>query len=145
MTIERIGTVDDRLLGAVQRLIPQLSSRAQAPGRADLQALVESDAASLFVALVKKRYKWIVGMVTLVCYQVPSGRVARIEDLVVDQAARGHGYGRALTEAAIRHARTLGAKAVDLTSNPSRKAANHLYKNMGFRLGRTNVYRLWLE
>ena len=49
--------------------------------------------------------------------------------------------GRALVEAAVAHAATLGARTVDLTSRPSREAANRLYQRAGFHLRETNVYR----
>ena len=48
-------------------------------------------------------------------------------------------------EAAVDRARALGAKTVDLTSRPSREAANRLYVRMGFELRTTNVYRFSLE
>ena len=42
---------------------------------------------------------------------------------------------------AIDIARDLGAKTVDLTSRPSREAANRLYQRIGFEPRETNVYR----
>ena len=35
----------------------------------------------------------------------------------------------------------LGAKTIDLTSRPSREAANRLYQRLGFEMRETNVYR----
>jgi len=46
---------------------------------------------------------------------------------------------------AIEYARSAGAKAVDLTSKPSRIAANQLYRKTGFLLRETNVYRYLLK
>jgi ribosomal protein S18 acetylase RimI-like enzyme len=66
---------------------------------------------------------------------------AWIEDVVVDDAARGQGMGEALTLAAIERARQEGAKTVDLTSRPSREAANRLYQRVGFKPRQTNLYR----
>ena len=42
---------------------------------------------------------------------------------------------------AIKIARQLGAKTVDLTSRPSREAANRLYNRLGFVQRDTNIYR----
>jgi ribosomal protein S18 acetylase RimI-like enzyme len=66
---------------------------------------------------------------------------AWIEDVVVDEAARGQGVGAALTNAAIRLANQRGARTVDLTSRPSREGANRLYQRLGFLERETNVYR----
>ena len=59
--------------------------------------------------------------------------------------ARGEGIGEQLTEAAIAEARRRGARTIDLTSRPSREAANALYQKMGFELRETNVYRLVVD
>ena len=64
-----------------------------------------------------------------------------IGHMVVDELARGHGVGEALNRAALDDARRRGAKTVDLTSRPSRAAANRLYQRLGFVARETNVYR----
>ena len=83
----------------------------------------------------------IVGSLTLAFYRIPTGLKAWIEDVVVDDAARGHGVGRSMNEAALDLARRRGAKNVALTSRPSREAANRLYQRIGFRVRDTNLYR----
>jgi ribosomal protein S18 acetylase RimI-like enzyme len=80
-------------------------------------------------------------MLTLVTFPIPTGLRAWIEDVVVDETARGQGVGAALTEEAVRRARTVGARTVDLTSRPTRQAANRLYERLGFELRETNAYR----
>ena len=84
------------------------------------------------------------GMLTLVTFRLPTGVRAWVEDVVVDSAARGQGVGEALTQAAIELAAARGAQTVDLTSRPSREAANRLYRRMGFEPRETNVYRFQL-
>ena len=79
---------------------------------------------------------------TLVLFRIPTGLRAWIEDVVVDEAARGRGVGETLNRAAIEWARGAGATTVDLTSRPSREAANRLYRRLGFQERATNVYRL---
>ena len=76
---------------------------------------------------------------------IPTGVRAWIEDVVVDTSARGKGAGEALTRAALERAAELGAKTVDLTSRPSREAANRLYQRVGFVLRQSNLYRYTLE
>ena len=78
-------------------------------------------------------------------FPIPTGTRAWIEDVVVDEAARGSGVGAALNQAALDHARARGAKTVDLTSRPSREAANRLYQRLGFEPRETNVYRYELD
>jgi ribosomal protein S18 acetylase RimI-like enzyme len=53
--------------------------------------------------------------------------------------------GVALTKEAVRLARAAGARTVDLTSRPSREAANRLYERLGFQLRDSEVYRLAAE
>lgn len=136
-----VHAVDDELLEAFNRLIPQLSSSSPPPSRDHLVALVDSEDTALFVARVDGR---ILGSLTLACYRIPTGTKAWIEDVVVDADARGQGLGELLTEAAIEEARSRGAKDVSLTSRPSREAANRLYRRLGFEPRETNIYRYTL-
>jgi ribosomal protein S18 acetylase RimI-like enzyme len=87
----------------------------------------------------------VVGMLTLAVFLLPSGVRAWIEDVVVDDEARGAGIASALVQAALDRARQLGARTVDLTSRPEREAANRLYVRLGFAPRETNVYRYSLE
>lgn len=130
--------VDDELVEAFQRLIPQLSSSSPPPGPEHLAAIVASPDTVLFVARVGGR---ILGSLTLAFYRIPTGLKAWIEDVVVDDAARGRGVGAELSLAALSEARARGAKDVSLTSRPSREAANRLYQRIGFAARDTNVYR----
>jgi ribosomal protein S18 acetylase RimI-like enzyme len=103
-----------------------------------LARIVSHQAITLFIA---RSGGVIVGMLTLVTFPLPSGLRARIEDVVVDQDARGQGVGTALTMAAIDLAQRQGARSIDLTSRASRVAANRLYEQLGFQLRDSNVYR----
>lgn len=80
------------------------------------------------------------GVLTLVWYDVPSGRKAWVEDVVVDAAARGCGAGEALVKAGTEHAARIGAAKVMLTSNPAREAARALYRKIGFEEAGTTVF-----
>ena len=72
------------------------------------------------------------------------GKVGHLEDVVVDESARGHGAGEALNRAALAEAKRRGAITVELTSRPSREAANRLYQRLGFVQRETNIYRYTL-
>ncbi len=136
--------VDDELVAAFARLTPQLSSSSPAPGADQLAAIVASPATVLFVARDIDSGE-IVGSLTLALFRIPTGMRAWIEDVVVDETARGKGVARALNQAALDRARREGARTVDLTSRPSRDVANKLYKRIGFEQRETNVYRYSLE
>ena len=136
--------VDEELIAAFDRLTPQLSSSSPAPGADELAAIVSSPATVLFVARDIDS-GGIVGSLTLALFRIPTGLRAWIEDVVVDESFRGKGVGAALTETALERARREGAKTVDLTSRPSREAANRLYQRVGFKMRETNVYRVKLN
>lgn len=136
--IERADHVDDELVEAFERLIPQLSSSSPPPTPEHLSALVASPDTVLFLARVDGA---VLGSLTLAFYRIPTGLKAWIEDVVVDADARGRGVGELLNRAALDEASARGAKDVSLTSRPSREAANRLYRRIGFEPRDTNVYR----
>lgn len=141
VALERLVEPSEADVVAVARLLPQLSS-APPPDRAALRAIASAPGTILLVARVDGR---VVGSLTLVTFHIPSGIRAVIEDLVVDQAVRGRGIGLALVGEALRAARAAQARNVDLTSRPSREAANRLYERAGFTRRETNVWRCTLE
>ncbi len=126
------------LVEAFERLTPQLSSSNPPPSAEALETIATSEATRLLVARADGA---IVGSLTLVLVRIPTGLRAIIEDVVVDEQCRGQGLGRTLNEAALELARDAGAVTVDLTSRPSREAANRLYLALGFEVRDTNVYR----
>lgn len=144
MTIELATTATTELTDAMARLIPQLSRSSAAPSQDAIAAMLAQDSMSLFVFRGEDadgQQGQILGMLSLITFTIPTGVRAWIEDVVVDEAARGQGAGKALVDAAVAHANKLGAKSVDLTSRPTREAANRLYRRAGFEARETNVYR----
>jgi ribosomal protein S18 acetylase RimI-like enzyme len=140
VTVSEATEVDDELVRAFERLIPQLSSSNPPPSAEQLRAIVDSPATQLLVARDDETGE-VVGSLTLVLFPIPTSMRAWIEDVVVDEAARGRGVGEALNQFALDRARAAGATTVDLTSRPSREAANRLYQRLGFVARDTNVYR----
>ncbi|MGD1049695.1 MAG: GNAT family N-acetyltransferase [Solirubrobacteraceae bacterium] len=137
--IEQASSASAEIVEAVGCLVGQLSSSARAPGAEQVEQLLASSATTLLLA--REHDGRIVGMLTLAMFPIPTGMRAWIEDVVVDREARGRGVGSLLTIEALRLARVAGARTVDLTSRPSREAANRLYVSLGFRPRETNVYR----
>ena len=138
MKVIEIKSYADAVLDALNDLLQQLSALPRRLTEQDLRAIIQSDTAHLLMAEIHSQY---VGTLTLVVFRIPSGTRARIEDLVVQETARGRGVGRSLVQKALKMAKALGAEAVDLTTHPSREAANRLYKKLGFARRETHVYR----
>jgi ribosomal protein S18 acetylase RimI-like enzyme len=136
--VEELREVTDEVVETFSRLLPQLSRSAPPLDRAALDRLVGSDATTVLIARADGR---MVGTLSLVMFPIPTGLRAWIEDVVVDEAARGQGVGEALTTAALRLAEAAGARTVDLTSRPSREAAGRLYERVGFQARETRFYR----
>ncbi len=143
VVVSEAREITAELVEAFVRLIPQLSSSSPPTGHDELAEIVSSEASILFVA--RDSADRIVGTLTLAVFRIPTGVRAWIEDVVVDGAARGTGAGEALVKAALDRAEAVGAKTVDLTSRPSREAANRLYVRLGFEARSTNVYRRTLD
>lgn len=139
MRIEEASVPTAEVTDALGQLVGQLSSTASPPTADEVRALIESPATRLLLA--RNAEDRIVGILTLVVFGIPTGVRAWIEDVVVDEAARGQGAGQALTEEALRLAQAAGARTVDLTSRPEREAANRLYQRLGFKRRGTQVYR----
>jgi ribosomal protein S18 acetylase RimI-like enzyme len=139
MRVEEATTVSTHLTEAIGRLVGELSSSATAPTEDAVREIVESPATRLLVA--RDDDNAIIGSLTLVLFRIPTGVRAWIEDVVVDGTARRRGVGEALSREALRLAAEAGARSVDLTSRPSRTAANRLYRRLGFEERETSVYR----
>lgn len=142
VTIEIADEATTELVQAFAHLIPQLSKSSPPPTQEQVAEMVQAPASDVLVARLDGA---IVGTLTLVTFRIPTGVRAWIEDVVVDDSARGHGVGDQLNRFALQVARDKGAKTVDLTSRPSREAANRLYQRIGFQPRDTNVYRYDLD
>lgn len=139
VTVQIADQVTDELVEAWVRLTPQLSSSSPPPTRDQLDEIISSPVTEMLIA--RSDDGTILGSLTLVLFRIPTGLRAWIEDVVVDGEARGQGVGEALNRYAVDVAAERGARTVDLTSRPSRKAANRLYQRLGFEKRESNVYR----
>jgi ribosomal protein S18 acetylase RimI-like enzyme len=140
--VEVLDKITGEVVEAFGRLLPQLSRSAPPLGQAELEAIVGCPADTVLVA---RSAGAIAGTLTLVMFPLPTGVRAWIEDVVVDEAARGQGVGEALTHEALRLAQEAGARTVDLTSRPAREAAGRLYERLGFTLRDSRLYRFLLS
>ena len=140
MTIEIsvCDEVNDVVVAAFAVLIPQLSTSSPAPTAKELEQIVAPEASTILLATEGET---IVGSMTLVVFPIPTGTRAWIEDVVVREDAQGRGVGEALNRRAMQIAVDRGAQTINLTSRPTREAANRLYQRLGFVARETNIYR----
>jgi ribosomal protein S18 acetylase RimI-like enzyme len=144
VAVDEVTEVTPVVLEALRALVPDLSASAPPLTEAALSEIVDSPATVLFVAR-DAADDTILGSLTLVVFSAPTGPRAWIEDVVVAPRTRGRGVGAALVLQAIERAHAAGSRTVDLTSRPSRQAANRLYVRLGFVQRETNVYRKALD
>ncbi|RJQ84627.1 MAG: GNAT family N-acetyltransferase [Desulfobacteraceae bacterium] len=137
MEIVEIEAFSEELRRALNALLPQLSGDAPLLTESALRGIIAAEATHLLMAVEDGR---CCGTLTLAILTVLTGKRARIEDVVVSEAMRGRGIGRQLIRHALQLAREQGAGSVELTSHPSRQAANALYRKMGFGQRETNAY-----
>ena len=143
MDIVHIKNFSSEARDSIARLLQQLSPNLPDFTDTSFQAIIDSDHIDLFLLYADDGEA--VGMLTLAVYFTPSGSKAWIEDVVVDNAYRGNGYGKALLLHAIDFIKKRGIKTVSLTSKPSRIAANSMYQTLGFSLYETNVYKMLIN
>lgn len=84
----------------------------------------------------------IIALIVLYLTQIPTGLIAELEDLIVDENYRKWGLGPLLIKKAIEIAEKAGAKHISSRTHPKRLDANKLYKAMGFQKMETNFYRI---
>jgi GNAT superfamily N-acetyltransferase len=137
--IEAATEATDELQHALERLLPQLNPKLPALTAAKLRAAIADPATTV---LLVRDEEAIIGTATVLVYTTPSWVKARIEDVVVDERARGRGVGEALVRRCLEVARERGAEVVELQSARWREVANRLYPRMGFQLRDSNLYRL---
>ena len=142
--VETISTATDELRDALSRLLPQLNPTLPPPDMERLQRLVADPDVTLLVA---RDGHQIVGTATVIVYTTPFWIKARLDEVVVDQSARGKGVGEELVKAALDLARKRGAQIAELQSGrgPAREAAHRLYERLGFQIRNSDLFRIVLR
>lgn len=107
-----------------------------------LQNVIDSPDSHLYVV---RHGDAIVASATLCLFASPTGRKASIEDVVVLPEFQGLGLGRALMDYLLERAVPFAPITLQLTSRPSRVAANALYRKLGFLPKETNFYTMKIE
>jgi ribosomal protein S18 acetylase RimI-like enzyme len=140
--VEVVRTPTPDLIEALRRLVPQLTRSAPPPDEGAMAALLADTAVTLLAARTPQGV--VAGVAAVAIYRRLTGTSAHLEDVVVDEPARGAGIGTMLVTAAMDIARAGGADRLELTSAASRDAANRMYQRMGFPRRATNVYSMEL-
>ena len=141
MEVIRLTTFDYETMQQVDSLLHMLSPKSQPVDSIRLKSLIKESRLHLFVC--RDDNAGIMGMLTLTCCPTLARDRYWIEDVIVDEAFRGQGAGRALLRAAVGYARQeLKASCIYLTSNPSRVQARALYRSEGFEEYETGVFRI---
>ena len=138
-SIVEINTYSPTYHAAIQHFLNQLTPEPMTFTESMFKELLASTNSYLFFLMQKEK---IAGMLTVGIYHSPTGGIAWIEDVVVDEAFRGQGLSKLLVNHAIEFVKSQHIPLLMLTSNPSRIAANKLYQAMGFERKETNVYRM---
>ncbi|MEM7382598.1 MAG: GNAT family N-acetyltransferase [Bacteroidota bacterium] len=102
----------------------------------------ENNPLTLVYCLLEGR---VVGMASMCTYKVHSGYKGWIEDVVVDQQARGKGIGRKLMEKLIAVSKEKGLSRLMLFTEDHRQAAVHLYKDLGFQFKDSQIYQIRMD
>lgn len=137
ISLEVLSALSDEDALDIAALLRQLSATATF-SRGRIAAVLAHEGTELVVARETGR---IVGMATLVIVPLPSGLRGHVEDVVVDETARGRGVARLLLQEMTSRAAERGARTLDLTSRSSRESALRLYESAGFQRRDTNVMR----
>jgi len=143
LRVEAVTEATPEIHAALARLLPQLNPKLVLPDMERLRRLVADPDVTMLVALDGDE---IVGTTTVIVYTTPFWIKARLDEVVVDAAARGKGVGEALVKEALDVGRRRGAEVAELQSGrgPQRAAAHRLYERLGFKIRDTDVMRIEL-
>ncbi|MBU0474934.1 MAG: GNAT family N-acetyltransferase [Bacteroidetes bacterium] len=137
MILKEITEFSQQLLLEINSLLSQLTEHKINFKESNLLSIINSENSILLGAFYGTK---LIGILTLIIYQIPTAFCGRIEDVVVDTKFRGNGIGKMLSLEAIKRGKELNLDKIFLTSNPNRIVANQLYQKIGFQLGQTNSY-----
>lgn len=139
-SIRQLKQVGPKTAEEISQLMKQRLSAPIRLSTADLKKIVSSPLTYIFVALNKEDK--IIGMITIVSYLTLQNTYKTwVEDFFVDETVRRQGVGEKLMKQSLIFAKKLNIKVINLTSRPSRIAANLLYQELGFKIYHTNYYR----
>lgn len=143
--------VPPEMRAAHERLLSRFNPE-NPPQAEHMQAFTDNEHSALFFALLEtppdEQISWhsvaperYIGTLTLAGLQTTTRYSGYIEHVVVDAQHEGRGIGEMLVRTAIATAQAKGMSRLDLTSGPSKIAAQRLYQKIGFHERTTNNWR----
>lgn len=142
LQLKEVLEVTEHSVATFQYLLDQLTSTPTVFTAAQLQAIIDSKESHLYFFYNETQ---LCGMITTGSYEAPTGRKTWIEDVVIDEKYRGNGLGKIMLSKVIDMVSREGKTTLMLTSNPSRIAANALYRELKFTPKETNVYKMTIN
>ena len=142
ITIRVVRTVEDGLIQAIDRLVPQIPGTASVPGRWELEQMVADPGAVLIVA---ESGAVIIGMLALVVFRTPTGLRARLEDLVVEDYVELPAITERLIRRAMKTSSSRGARIVHVDCPTSNADVGRIFERLGFERMSTTAYRYKLS
>lgn len=100
--------------------------------REALAAIADDPNNALLVAELDGRVAGAFHLTIIQYVAYSGGRVAQIENVIVEPELRGRGIGEAMMRWAIEESRRRGCFRVQLTTNKVRKRAHRFYERLGF-------------
>ncbi len=115
-------------LKRVEELIKQLDSTAELNEQRLYRAFIQGGCTTLY------ENGELIGLGWAFIRETMLRKQAVIEDMIVDEAHRGKGYGKQLLNNLIEICKSQGVEVIELTTNPKRVAAHALYESFGFKI-----------
>jgi len=140
ITIERITEITSEVLEAATMLAPQLGSANQVTITEDyLQRIVRNPDNYWLMARRASDSKFI-GMASLIIMPMPTNIRSSLENVVVDEAARGMGAGTALCQQALQIADEEGVNTLRAAASKTNTASLRMLEKAGFHVEDTMHY-----
>lgn len=132
-------------LEQINALLPQIAQTPHLLSLTELQSIVaQKNNCKVVVARIERGDEHpIVGVALVTLVDILTGRIAMVEDVVVDSDFRRVGIGETLNQRLIMIASEAGAKHISLYTNRGRFYANAMYKKLKYELkDALNFYRM---
>jgi GNAT superfamily N-acetyltransferase len=139
--VEIVDQYTPEIAAAIGLLMKSLSAEAKGEPMDEqmLRAIIASDWHDQFIATDENGK--IVGTATMNFMFAPfAGRIAYLEEIVIDANTQGQGIGSKLWEAIVDWSRQKGADHLEFTSNPKREQAIKFYQKHGATIYPTNFF-----
>ena len=134
LSIERIVDITPEVLAAAQHLSPQLESSNQVAITQEYFERIVSNQDNVWLMARRASDAKYIGMASLVIMAMPTNIRACLENVVVDESARGLGAGTALCEAAKEIANEQNVNTLRAAASKNNVASQRMLQKAGFEV-----------